>query len=129
MAEPFIAKKARFVDGLVAGQNVADAAQAVGRSERTGWRWLHEPDVQAALSEAQSDRLRGLSARLMATAERGLDVVDELLASKEAADYVRLGAAKTAIDAMLRLYEFVDLAARVADLEQKLSEKERNDGR
>jgi phage terminase small subunit len=42
----------RFVAALLTARTVAEAAQAVGVTERTGLRYLAHPAVKRALSEA-----------------------------------------------------------------------------
>jgi phage terminase small subunit len=116
-------KKAKFVEALVGGADVGAAAVAAGRSERTGRRWLCEPDVRAVLSEALAGRLRALNARRVDLASDALDVLAEVLKGAAIAPYVRVAAAKAVLDAALRLSEFTDIEARIAEIERRIAAK------
>jgi hypothetical protein len=97
------------------------AAAIADRSPRTAYRWLATDEgVRAALAEAQATRIGLLSAAVMSRAEAGLRVLDELLSDPEIAPYVKLGAAKTALDMAVRLFEFSEMASRLDRLEQRL---------
>lgn len=123
MAKTVQGKKRVFVDALIAGDSLSDAATRAGRSTRTARRWLGDADVAAALSTAQDARIHALTASLMAVAEKAVSVIERLLTDPDVADYVRLGAAKASIDAALRLYELSSLGERVKALEAKLDGK------
>ena len=114
-------KKRQFVDALISGSDLATACAAAGRSERTGYRWLADSDVRAVLSEAQTVRLRLLASRVVELASQGLDVLGEILDQPAAPAYVRVAAAKSAIDAALRIYEFVSLEDRIVAIEMALA--------
>jgi len=74
------------------------------------------------LSVAQDGMIRSLALRVLAKAERGAGVIGELLDDPKCAAYVRLGAAKAAVDSALRLFEYVGLADRLTDLEQAVKD-------
>lgn len=113
-------RKKRFVETLLAGLDVEEAAVEVGRSPRTGRRWLRDPSIQKALSQAQAERLRLLSTAVMQVAGKGLGVLEEVLDDPAAPAYVRVAAAKAVLDCAMRLYEFANLSERIEALEEQL---------
>ena len=129
MASGSLAKKGRFVRGLVQGLDVEAAAASVSRSARTGRRWLGDPEVRRLLADAQDAAVKELSAAILAKAQLGVQVIGRILSDPAAPMYVQLGAAKAAIDASVRLIEFSSLSQRVADLERQVADESRNPGR
>ena len=115
-------KKGSFVLALVSGASVAEAAASVGRCERTGARWLASDDlVQTAIAEAQDSLLRELAMGCLGAARDSIGVLESVRDDPTTAPYVKVSAAKTLLDAGLRLAELVSLSARVSSIEQALA--------
>ena len=115
------AKRARFVAALVAGATVAEAAASVGRSERTGRRWLaSDAELRAAVNAATDSILRELVVSSLGRCQRSMVTIEAIRDDPEAADYVRLGAAKALADYALRLLELAGMADRLETIEQAL---------
>jgi len=114
-------KKAAFVAALVAGATVAEAAAAVGRSERTGRRWLaDDAELRAAVNTATDSILRELVVSALGRCQRSMAAIEAIRDNPEAADYVRLGAAKALADYGLRLIELVGMSDRLETIERTL---------
>jgi len=114
-------KKAAFVSALVAGATVAEAAAAVGRSERTGRRWLaDDAELRAAVNTATDSILRELVVGSLGRCQRSMAAIEAIRDNPEAADYVRLGAAKALADYGLRLLELVGMSDRLQAIEREL---------
>ncbi len=67
----------RFVESLLAGTSVADAAREVGISTRTGYRWVADPSVREALDEGVAELRQASLARLTALSNAAIDVVEK----------------------------------------------------
>jgi len=115
------AKKARFVAALVAGATVAEAAASVGRSERTGRRWLaSDAELRAAVNTATDSILRELVVSSLGRCQRSMVTIEAIRDDPDVAPYVRLGAAKALAEYGLRLIELVGMVDRLAAIEQEL---------
>ena len=123
MADPVTGKKRQFAEALILGRTILDAAADVGVSSRSGWRWMHDPGVKAFLAQAQEARIEELTALVLAHASTGAGAIGDLLERDDVADYVRLGAAKIALDAGMKLYDYHTLAARMAALEAEILQR------
>lgn len=104
---------------LIQGATIAEAADAVGITSRSVFRWLQVPLFSGRLREAQSEALTKSLYRLQAAS--GL-AVDALLANLSDGNAWVVQAAATAIlDRALKareIFEFGDLAERIARLER-----------
>ena len=98
---------------------MAQAAEAVGRCERTCARWLALPDVRARLSEAQAERFRVLGAMLAGKAAEAVGVLGTIMGDAQAPKSARVSAARGLLDVALRVAEFADLEQRLAALEAR----------
>ena len=123
MTESVTRKKRQFAEALILGQSLVDAAADVGVSTRQGWRYLHDAGVKAFLAQAQEARIEELTALVLAHASTGAGAIGDLLQRDDVADYVRLGAAKVALDAGMKLYDYHTLASRLAALEAEIAQR------
>lgn len=112
-----------FVEALADGATRAEAIQKAGISERTARRYLNLPEVQAALHTAQDEALRALGQRLTSASDKALDLLIEVVGSKKVNIHARIRAAGIILAQRQKFMELVDLAARVAILEARLSEE------
>jgi hypothetical protein len=106
-----------LLERLLSGDGIADAALAVGRSERTVRRWLADAALQTRLSECQAERFKLLGAALVGQAQKAVGVLGAVLDDDKAPVYARVGAAKAVLDAALKVAELVELESRIAALE------------
>jgi len=117
-------RQTRFVAELLGAKTVEGAARAAGIAPRTAWRYLENDAVKTALSRRQ-DGLLGHAARRLATEmETAMDVLHEVMVSRDAPDAPRVSAARAVLDSGLRLAELVALAERVAAVEARLQKGE-----
>ena len=114
-------KKAAFVAALVAGATVAEAAAAVGRSERTGRRWLaDDAELRSAVNRATDSIMREMVVSALGRCQRSLATIEAIAGDPDAADYVRLSAAKALASYGLRLLELAGMADRLETIERTL---------
>lgn len=113
-------RKTRALQALLTCKNVTEAGEVSGIPVRTVYRWLQEPEFQAALSNAENEILDGAVRRLTALSDAAVGVLADSLA-EGVADYVRLKAAGSVLDYVLRLREMRNLEKRLQTLEDLLN--------
>ena len=117
------AKQRRFVAALLTAKSMREAARQAGISDRSCWRYLAAEPVRAELARRQDTVLAHVARRLAAEMEQALDVLHEVMVSRDAPDAPRVSAARAVLDSGLRLAEFVALAERVKVLEERLERR------
>jgi hypothetical protein len=109
-----------LIAALLTGATVREAAAKAGIHQRTAQRWLADPagSLRQRLEAAKKALWSKTVEDLAAVASKAVGVLRELL-DGEAPPAVRLGAARAAIEYGMKSKEFIELAARVAALEQQ----------
>ncbi|MBI4757842.1 MAG: hypothetical protein HY783_02400, partial [Chloroflexi bacterium] len=82
------------------------------------------PAVQAALKQEQASNLAGVTRRSVAAMTDALSTLREITRNAEAPWAARVSAARAILECGLRFTEALDLAERVAALEEKRGEIE-----
>src|SRR3954464_8575927 len=112
-----------LVAALAGGATYEDAAKQAGVSERTVRRRLDDPAFKRQVDEARAEILSQATARLTGAALDAVEALRGLLGSE--LDFARLGAARAILEVGAKYREQLDLAERVAALEERLgSQKE-----
>lgn len=119
MAGKLTAKQQAFARYLVAGHSVPSAGQETGISERTAWRWWALPVLRDTVMRGHSDALHLAATRLTAGLGIAVRVLLDLMQDDKVPASVRIRAASDWIGHALRLFEIVDLDARISALEQQ----------
>ena len=117
-------RQRRFVVALSVAPSVEAAATVAGISERTAYRYLLEPSVKALLSQALDNAQGQATRRVVGEMTAALDTLAAIHADKEARASARVSAARAILSAGPVLREALDLAGRVAELEEHLAESE-----
>lgn len=100
---------------LAQGRTNGQAATDAGVSTRTVLRWLEDEDFRREVDDARTTLLRLAVGRLAAASTQAVDtLVDALTTEKGQA---RVQAARTLLDACLKLRESLELEERIAALE------------
>lgn len=107
------------IAALAAGATAADAAIAAGLSERSVRRRLADREFRARIDEVRCEMLDRVVAQVSVAATGALDTL-ALLLGEEHPDSVRLGAAKTILDAGIKLRAELDLGSRMRAVEVHL---------
>lgn len=110
----------RFVERLAEGQSIAAAGKAVGVSRRTAYRWASDPKVRVTLAALQDAALGDVARRLQAGARNMLAVLETVATDTDETAAVRLRAALGWLDLSFRATELLDLAQRMAELEEAI---------
>jgi hypothetical protein len=117
---------AALIAALAGGATVRDAAIAAGVGEMTVYRRLKERDFRRQLDETRAEILTGAMARLSAAATDAVTTLTSLLAAES--ESVRLGAARSILDAVLRWREQAELAERLDRVEGWLDLMDEDEG-
>ena len=115
------ARQKRFVAAMLTAPTVEDAARAAKISERTGYRYLNDPGVKAALACALDGALQQATARAVTAMGAALDTLEQIHTDPTASHGARVSAARTILTSAPSLREAMDLAQRVDELERRLS--------
>jgi hypothetical protein len=110
-------KEEAAILALLAEPTVAKAAEAVGVSPETLWRWLRLPEFKARYHEARREALNVGLTRLQGAASQAVDVLVAVMADAEERASTRVSAAKTVLDLAVKIAELQELELRVAALE------------
>ena len=108
---------------LAAGATVEQAANAAGLSARTAYRRLADPAFTRRLAQARDELISSALGELVECASEAVATLRALLSASD--ERVRLGAAKSTLDQLLRLRETLMLSQRLAALERSLQAQTR----
>ncbi len=117
---PWNARQERVAVLLASGSTVVQTAAETGAGERTIHGWLDNPTYRAFVARTRDRILDATVGRLTNSATRAVMVLESLLGSEN--ESVRLRAATSILDAMIRTREHGEITARVAELEQRVAE-------
>ncbi len=107
---------------LARGKTVREAAESAGIGERTAHRRLSEPVFLQLVQETRAEMMTRAMGKL---ADASIDPVETLVTLLKAeSENVRLGAARTILEAGPRLRELVESETRLAALERQVGESE-----
>ena len=115
------AKQTAVIAALLDSRTVADAAQKTGVPARTIYRWLSEPSFQTALRAAEEGVIDEAVRRLLGMQQQALSALQVVMLGKDTPPSSRVAAARTVLDAMLRLRELRSVEERLAAIEAQLA--------
>ena len=121
-SDALTARQRRFVGALLGSPTVRAAADAAGISERTGWRYIADAEVKRALSQALDSELAHATRRAVTAMTGALQTLEGIHKDPGAPTGARVSAARTILDVGPKLREALDLAERVARLEEQFRE-------
>ncbi len=117
-------RQLRALRMLVGGANVATVANDIGCAAKTVYAWLKLPAFIGELRQAEDAAIDAATRRLVALATEAADVLGAVLADPTVTDTVRLRAAATVLDNLLRLRELRDFENRLTALEEAKREND-----
>lgn len=116
------AKDGLLMGALLAGQTFDQAAQAAGVCRRTAYRMRQSPEFQAKYQAAKDELLGAAVSALHTRAMIFVETLAQVCLDPKARGSEKATAADRGLCALLRAVEVLDLAGRIARLEQALSE-------
>ena len=118
--EKFGRKKEAAVMALLSSRNVEEAARVAGVNPRTLYRWMKEPEFDAAYREAKRAAFSQAIARLHQMSSAAVSTLGKIMIDANASGSTRVRAADSILDHTSKAIETEDLAARVSELERTL---------
>jgi hypothetical protein len=116
------AKQGKAIAALLSSKTVLGAAELAGVSARTLTRWLADDDFKAALLEAESEAIDAATRRLIGLQGAAIDTLQETLSDRKALPGIRMRAAQSILDFLMRLRDLRNIEKRLAALEAIISE-------
>jgi AcrR family transcriptional regulator len=108
---------------LASGTPVEQAARAAGVSKRTAYRRLADPRFAARLAHARDELISSALGELVEGASKAVKTLSALLDADD--ERVRLAAAKSHLEQLLRLRETLTLNERLAAVERTVQTRNR----
>lgn len=114
-------KQRKAIEALAAGHTNEHSAAIAGVTERTVYRWRSEDEsfkyeLQHAIDSKLHDGMRSLSAAL----SDAIDVLHKIATDDKAPPQVRVSAAKTIVDSVLKVRDQYEIEKRLQQLERGL---------
>ena len=111
----------RAITALLANATVTDAAAQTGIGHRTLCRWLAEDNAfQAALAQAEGRAIDAATRHLVSLADQAINVLRQTMLDDEVSATVRVRAAQSVLDHLLKLRELRNVEQRLTKLEEAL---------
>jgi flagellar motility protein MotE (MotC chaperone) len=110
-------RQQRTIAALLAARNVREAAKQVKVPERTVYTWLAEPAFRAALYAAEGHLIDAATRRLLHHQDVALTVILTIMANPDNPAGVRLRAAQSVLEQLLKLRELRNIEQRLTALE------------
>ena len=111
-------KREKAVLALLSQRNIEDAARAVGIGPRTLYRWLQDPEFDAAYRAARRATFSQSTARLQQMCAAAVSTLGKIMVDQNAPAASRVRAADSVLDHAAKAIEIEDLEARVSELER-----------
>lgn len=111
-------KQRKAVEALLTTGEVAAAAQSVGVSRETLYRWLKEPVFQQAVRQAEAQALDDLSRLLVRLGRTAVATLAKAMSDPSVPAASRVRAADAALSRLLQLRELATLEQRITALEE-----------
>jgi Spy/CpxP family protein refolding chaperone len=121
-AETLSPLELQFIDLVVGGAAMDEAATALGKSPRTLRRWKRQPKIAEAIRERATELMALARATLASAANRAARELDKL-ASSAKPDAARIAACRAVLENATKFGELEALEARLAELEARLNEQ------
>jgi transposase-like protein len=110
-------KKEEAIAALLTQRSVEDAARSVGIAPATLWRWLKQPEFQAAYRQARRDAFSQSIARLQQASGAAVSTLLVMVDTNTPAS-TRVRAADSILNHAASSMELEDIEVRVAELER-----------
>jgi transposase-like protein len=110
-------KKEAAILALLSQRNVLDAARSVGVGERTLYRWMQEPDFDAAYRRARRAAFSQATARLQQMCAPAVSTLGKIMLDSNEPAPSRVRAADSILNHAAKALEIEDVLARLSALE------------
>ena len=111
-------KKEEAILALLSQRNIEDAARSVGINPRSLYRWMKEPNFDAAYRAARRSAFSQSTARLQQMCAAAVSTLGKIMVDANAPAASRVRAADSVLDHAAKAIEIEDIEVRVSDLER-----------
>ena len=111
-------KQEEAIVALMSHQSVDDAARAIKIGPRTLYRWLKEPDFDAAYLKARRDAYKQGLARLQKNVGAAISILFKVMADPATPAAVKVRAVECVLSHSNKAIEIEDIETRVVELER-----------
>ena len=118
LSEKLGRKKEAAILALLSQRNVEEAARVSGVGARTLYRWIKEPDFDAAYRAARRAAFSQSAARLQQMCAAAVSTLGKIMIDPNAPAASRVRAADSVLDHAAKAIELEDIEARVSELER-----------
>jgi hypothetical protein len=118
LGEKLSAKKEAAILALLTARSIDDAARTAEVPPRTLYRWLQEPEFDAAYRKARRAAFAQATARLQQATGAAVATLLKIMVDTNAPPSTRVRAADSVLDHATKAVEIEDVEVRVAALEQ-----------
>lgn len=121
------AKQEHFILAYLASGNVAASALTCKINEATGYRWLKQTDVQAALRKAQKQLFESELSELRRIVGKAIHTLDRNMSGDDVRvlPATQVQAARIVLENALAVYRNDELEQRIVEVEEALHELQR----
>ena len=110
-----------FLNHTLSSPTLAEAARKTGVNPKTSSRWLRSPEFRDVFVESRRATFENLADMLRSVSIGAAETLGTVLKDGDAPATPRVAASKTILDALLKVHEAKELAARVDRLEALLA--------
>lgn len=115
-------KQRKAIAALISEPTQKKAAELAGVNEKTIIRWMAEGDFKAALREAESAAIDAATRRLIGLESLATKALRDVLTEPKIAPGVKVRAARSVLDYLLKLRELRTIEERLTELEESVRE-------
>jgi hypothetical protein len=115
-------KQDEAILALMTHKNVEDAARAASVGVRTLWRWLKQPEFDAAYREVRRSTFSQSTARLQQASSAAVSTLLKIMVDPNAPAASRVRAADVVMEHGIRAIQIEDIQARLSELERATRE-------
>lgn len=115
-------QQVKAIDALLTERDTRAAAKASGTAERTLRRWMNDPAFALALRDAEASALDQTTRRLLGLHTSATDVLQSLMEDTAIAPAIRLRAATSALELLLKIRELRNVEGRLLALEAAMQQ-------
>ena len=109
----------KAIEGLLATDTRAPAADYAGCSERSIYKWLNEPIFKTALLQRENTLRREVGRLLAMDAKQARKVIKEIMADMRSEPNLRVRAGQILLSYMIKTQDQSDIEQRLSALEAK----------
>ena len=121
--EKLARKQEQAIAALLVHRTVEEAANAVGVSAKTLFRWQQQPEFREAYRQARRDAYSQCTARLQHASSAAVSTLLKVLVDPNARDASKVRAADCVLSRASKAIELEEIEARLVELERSAKKK------